>query len=229
MPLLSAHFLAHLYHTMFTLFFRPLVRIPGTIIQFVSETYPEIAEKAENEGADIYWGDETGVTNQAYHMRGYAPKGQTPVIDTFPRVEKTNMISSVNMRGKCHYLYYEKNMTQQLFISYMEKLIEYNSRKIFFIVDNLKVHHGKMVDAWLAEHHDLIQVFFTPAYSPEINPDEYLNHILKQSVHSGEIPHTQKQIRTKTEEFMQDLQNHPERVASLFKHKKLAFIFCAQK
>ena len=162
-------------------------------------------------------------------MRGYAPKGQTPVVVAFPRVEKINMISSVTMCGKCHYLCYKESMTQQLFIEYMEKLVEYNGRKVFFIVDNLKVHHGKMVDEWLEEHSHKIRVFFTPAYSPEINPDEYLNHILKQNVHSGEIPHTQKQVQAKTEKFMKELQKQPERVASLFQHKKLAFISCAQK
>ena len=120
-------------------------------------------------------------------------------------------------------------MTQQLFINYMGKLVEYNGKKVFLIVDNLKVHHGKMVDEWLAKHSDQIRVFFTPAYSPEINPDEYLNHILKQNVHSGEIPHTQKQVQDKTERFMKELQNHPERVANLFQHKKLAFISYTQK
>lgn len=108
----------------------------------------------------------------------------------------------------------------------MGKLIEYNGRKVFLIVDNLKVHHGKLVDEWLAEHHDRIRVFYTPAYSPEINPDEYLNHILKQNIHSGDIPHTQKQILSKTEKFMGELQEQPERVANLFRHKQLAFISC---
>lgn len=159
-------------------------------------------------------------------MRGYAPKGQTPVVLAFPRVEKINMISAVNMCGKCHYYCYEESMTQQLFIEYMGKLIEYNGRKVFLIVDNLKVHHGKLVDEWLAEHHDRIRVFYTPAYSPEINPDEYLNHILKQNIHSGDIPHTQKQIQSKTEKFMGELQEQPERVANLFHHKQLAFISC---
>lgn len=45
---------------------------------------------------------------------------------------------------------------------------------------------------WLSEHKDEIELFFTSPYSPEINPDEYLNHSLKQNIHSGIIPHTKK-------------------------------------
>ncbi|MBQ9345962.1 MAG: hypothetical protein IJT94_01310 [Oscillibacter sp.] len=49
--------------------------------------------------------------------------------------------------------------------------------------------------------------------------------ILKQNIHSGDIPHTQKQTRVKTEKFMDELQKHPEHVAYLFPHKQSAFIF----
>ncbi len=47
-------------------------------------------------------------------------------------------------------------------------------RKVFLILDNLKVHHGKLAAAWLEHHKDKIEVFFLPPYAPEYNPDEYL-------------------------------------------------------
>ncbi len=52
-------------------------------------------------------------------------------------------------------------------------------------VDNLRVHHAKVVKAWLAEHKDEIEVFYLPSYSPELNPDEYMNCDLKAGVHGG--------------------------------------------
>ncbi|MDE5589123.1 MAG: transposase [Acetatifactor sp.] len=93
-----------------------------------------------------------------------------------------------------------------------------------FIVDNLKVHHEKIVNEWLDSHKDEIEIFYTSPYSPEINPDEYLNHNLKQNIHSGIIPHTKVQNQQKTEAYMHRLQEHKERVASLFKHRKLNYI-----
>ncbi len=80
-------------------------------------------------------------------------------------------------------------MTQQRFIDFMGRLVKDTDRKVLFIVDNLKVHHGKIVAEWLLEHKDEIELFYTSPYSPEINPDEYLNHNLKQNIHSGIIPH----------------------------------------
>ena len=48
-------------------------------------------------------------------------------------------------------------------------------RKVFLILDNLRVYHSYKSRDWLEEHTDQIEVFFLPSYSPELNPDEYLN------------------------------------------------------
>ncbi len=191
---------------------------------FMNESYPDIVEKAKEEDAVIFWGDETGINNQAYHVSGFAPEGHTPVVPSFSKIEKINMISAINNYGTCHFLCYDENMTQQLFIDFMERLVTDTDRKVLFIVDNLKVHHGKIVAEWLSGHKDEIELFFTPPYSPEINPNEYLNHNLKQNIHSGIIPHTKEQTRIKTEKYMHDIQKFSEKVSCLFKHKKLKYI-----
>jgi transposase len=74
--------------------------------------------------------------------------------------------------------------------------------KIFLFLDNLKVHHGKLVKEWLSEHLDHIQVFYFPSYAPELNPQEYLNNILKQNIHSGIAPKCKKQIYEKANQFL---------------------------
>lgn len=191
---------------------------------FMHETYPAIVKQAKKEDAVIFWGDETGINNQAYHVKGFAPKGQAPTVPSFSKMEKINMISAISNQGTCHFLCYDENMTQQRFIDFMERLVKDTDRKVLFIVDNLKVHQGKIVAEWLLEHKDEIELFFISPYSPEINPDEYLNHNLKQNIHSGIIPHTKEQIRSKTERFMNHLQKHSEKVSCFFQHKKLKYI-----
>ena len=191
---------------------------------FMNETYPSIAEKAKKENAEIYWGDETGINNQEYHVRGFAPKGQTPTVPAFSKVEKINMISAITNKGTCRFMCYEDNMNQQRFIEFMKRLVHDSDKKVLFIVDNLRVHHGKLVQQWLSEHQNEIEVFYTSPYSPEINPDEYLNHNLKQSVHSGKLPHDKNDLKTKTHSFMRTLQKNPEKVCKLFDHRKLGYI-----
>lgn len=51
-------------------------------------------------------------------------------------------------------------MTQQKFVDFKGRLIRAIARKVLFIVDNLKVHHGKIVSGWLSEHKEEIELFF---------------------------------------------------------------------
>lgn len=43
---------------------------------------------------------------------------------------------------------------------------------MFFILDNLRVHHRKPVKKWVAKYKNKIELFYLPSYSPELNPEE---------------------------------------------------------
>jgi transposase len=191
---------------------------------FMEKEYPAIAQRAKEEGAEIYWGDETGVCNTENFERGYAPKGHPPVLKVETKRERENMISAINNKGSVRFMVYDENMTQQKFIDFMRRLIAEARCKVFFIVDNLRVHHGKIVAAWLEKHKEQIELFFLPPYSPEINPDEDLNHALKLSVHSGEHPRTKPDLKHKIHSFMRHLQHAPACVRAFFSHEKLGFL-----
>ena len=46
-------------------------------------------------------------------------------------------------------------------------------------MDNLTVHHSKLVQSFIKEHH--IECIFNVPYSPEYNPIELVFNLLKQS------------------------------------------------
>ena len=211
---------------------RPTKRAYGQDIarieKFKKEEYPEIVRRAKAENADIYWGDETGVDNTSNYERGFAPKGQPPVLPVETKRERLSMISAITNKGSVRFMIYEETMTQQLLLDFLKRLIKDATRKIFLILDNLRVHHGKIVAAWLADNKDRIEVFFLPPYSPEINPDEYLNHALKLNVHSGDLPRTKTDIRHKVQSFMRRLQHRRHEVLAFFLHKKLVYCLSAQ-
>jgi transposase len=91
----------------------------------------------------------------------------------------------VTNQGKVRFRFFEGTMNAQILIDFMKRLIRDAKRKVFLILDNLKVHHARVVKAWLADHQDEIEVFYLSPYSSELNPDEYLNCDLKVGVHSG--------------------------------------------
>ena len=140
--------------------------------------------------------DETGINNQEYRIRGYSPKGCTPIICSVSRRETVNMISAIRIEGTCRYMCYEKSMTKQRFIAFLRLITRAKSgHKILIITDNLKVHHSKLVQDWVSKNKDKVEIFFMPAYCPELNPDEYQNQVLKQNIHSGILPKTKNDIK----------------------------------
>lgn len=114
-------------------------------------------------------------------------------------------------------------MNTNLFIGFMERLIADSSQKVFLILDNLKVHHAKLVTAWLAERKDRIEVFYLPPYSPEINPDEYLNRDFKTGLRSSDRATSKKVLLQKATAFMEFLARTPERVMAYFKHSPVQY------
>ena len=191
--------------------------------KWLKETYPEIKKRAQRADAEIYWGDETGLRNNCQHERGYAPKGKTPVIKLNANSESINMISAVTNQGKVRFRIFEGTMNAEILIDFMMRLINRSGRKVYLILDNLRVHHCKPVKEWLSEHKAMIEVFYLPAYSPELNPDEYLNCDLKKGVHSGRPARNKKQLKQKTRAHMSMLQRKPSRVKKYFLHEKISY------
>ena len=134
------------------------------------------------------------------------------------------MISAISSQGKVRFMLYPDTMDQQRLIRFMERLVRTSERKVFLILDNLKVHHGKLAAAWLEKHKDKIEVFFLPPYAPEYNPDEYLNHALKIFVHSGQLPYTVEEISLKIQSFMRKLQHQPQFVSNFFRSPMLSYL-----
>ena len=138
---------------------------PKTVQDWLDEQYPEIKARAKKEKAEIYWGDENGMRNDSQHERGYAPKGKTPVVKLNAKRVSVNMISAINNQGKVRFRVFEGNMNANLLIDFCKRLIKGAKRKIYLILDNLRVHHAKVFKAWLTEHGDKIEIFYLPSYS----------------------------------------------------------------
>jgi transposase len=196
---------------------------PKAVQKWLEEEYPSIAQQAKAEGAEIHWCDETGVRNDENSVRGYAPKGRTPIMRLNANRKSINMISSITNQGKVRFMVYKDAMNADIFIKFMRRLLKDAGRKVFLILDNLRTHHSKLVKEWLAAHKDEIEVFYLPSYSPELNPDEYLNCDLKAAVHSGLPARNEKALKKKVVSHMRKLQKLPKRIAKYFKHPRIKY------
>jgi transposase len=141
-----------------------------------------VLARARSEGAKVLWGDETAVKEDANWVRGYAPRGKTPLLKTPTRWEKLSIISAISARGEVVFKIVEGAINTERFIEFLALLLQDARQKIFLVIDNLRVHHTKKVTAWLSDKQNKIELIFLPPYAPESNPDEYLNRDFKTAL-----------------------------------------------
>lgn len=190
---------------------------------WLQNEYPAIASKAKKENAEIHWGDETGLRSDDVNGRSYSPKGKTSVQKVKETPEKLNMVSTITNRGQMRFMFYKENMTAQLMIKFLKRLIRSCKRKVILILDNLRVHHSKMLQKWLAENKAFIEVFFLPSYSPDLKPDEILNSNLKQAISRKPESRRKGELAKHAKAHMQSIQKHPEHIKSFFQKESVRY------
>jgi transposase len=196
---------------------RATERSPAAVAAWLARDYPAIARRAQREGAVVYWGDESGISNQDQIGRSWAPRGRTPVVGRTARRIAQSMISAVSNRGLMRFMLYDGALDAARFLTFLRRLIKDAAQKVFLVVDNLRVHHAKKVKAWAEHHRDAIELFYLPAYAPEHNPDEYLNNDVKQNLRQKPQPGSKDELLASTRTVLRAIQRSPVRIRSYFR------------
>jgi transposase len=195
---------------------RSYAQQPQRVERWLKEEYPAIAERAKKENAEIHWGDESGINSGCQVGTSFAPKGKTPVLKYSGKRFSISMISTITNKGGLRFMIYEGGLNIAIFIKFLGRLIMNQKRKVFLILDNLKVHHGKKVQSWVEKNKDAIELFFLPPYAPEYNPDEYLNNAVKKRIHQRRMSRTQNELSSHVRSTLSKLQKETETVKNLF-------------
>ena len=133
------------------------------------------------------------------------------------------MISSVTNQGLVEFMIYSGSMNADRLIEFMNQLTKNKPKKVFLILDNLRVNHSKIVKAWVKKNKAKIEIFHLPSYSPEKNPDEYLNCDLKYGLSTKPSPRNEEQLKNNVEDHMVMLQMNQDRVKKYFEHEEIRY------
>ena len=196
---------------------------PDEVEEWLLETYPAIEAQAEREGAEILWADEVGVAADQHPGYGYARVGERATLEV-PRPHiRVNQISAISNEGTVRFMTYRGALDAAVFLTFLTKLVAGASRKVLLIVDRLQAHKTPEVEAWVETHREQIEVFYLPAYSPELNPVEYLNNDMKGAVNKAGLPPDRPTLRGRLLGFMRRLLRVPKHVISYFLHPRTQY------
>ena len=198
-------------------------RRPEAVKSWIQKEYPAIKILAMVENAEIYWGDETGLRASDVRGRGFAPRGKTPQVLATAKYENLSMVSAITNKGKVSWMIIDGTINSDRSIEFQERLIKDAERKIYLILDNLRVHHSVKVKEWLEDHDEEIHLFFLPSYSPDLNPDEHVNSDLKYGIGSKSPVRTKKVLGENAQAHMEMLRANPQRIEKYFEDPAIAY------
>jgi transposase len=196
---------------------------PAAVRRWLRRDYPALVARAKRARGVVFWGDETGLRSDDVRGRGYAPRGRTPVVRVCHRRAGLSLISAVTNKGELRWMVVDGAVKAPDLVRFLGRLIRDTGRKVFLILDRLKVHRARLTQDWLAQHRAEIEVHYLPSYSPELNPDEGVNADLKQAVPRKAPARSKQQLMRATISHMHSLSKQPRRIRSIFRHRQFRY------
>jgi transposase len=183
---------------------------------WLENEYPAIRERARQEGATIYFGDEAGVRSDYHAGTTWAPRGRTPVVKSTGARVSVNMLSAITAKGEMRFMVTTGKINAERFIEFLQRLVHNAQAPIFLILDGHPVHRSRAVGAFVKATDGQLRIFFLPGYSPELNPDEQVwNHVKHHGIGRMALE-SRDHLAQRAKRQLFSLQRLPETIRSFF-------------
>ncbi|MGK2855479.1 MAG: IS630 family transposase [Microbacteriaceae bacterium] len=193
-----------------------------------TEQFPAIRARAKTAGATVYFGDEAGIRSDYHAGTTWGIVGKTPIVKATGARHSLNMISAITAQGLLRYSTYTGSLTGPVFIEFCKKLLAdteaATGRGVVLIVDGHPAHRAKKVKEWVARTEGRFELVLLPAYSPQLNPDEWVWKNIKHDRVGRTSPKTKDEFIALARAALRRLQRRPGLVRSFFGDPDLAYI-----
>ena len=96
-------------------------------------------------------------------------RGEQRVIPTYGKHEGVKLVGVLNYETGHVYCLEQEKYDAEVFLKFLQSiLVLYPKGKIVMILDNARIHHAKLLEPFLQENTDRLQLEFLPPYSPKL-------------------------------------------------------------
>lgn len=137
-------------------------------------------------------------------------KGQQRKIPTYGKNSGVKLIGILDyVTGKVYCEEHER-YDAKVFKEFLKSVLkEYPKGKIVMVLDNARIHHAKLIQPFLCEVKDRLELMFLPPYSPELNLIEGLWGWLKSSVINNVFYPSLVKVRSSVQKFIKTINMVP--------------------
>ncbi len=146
---------------------RAYQRDPMAVARWQQETYPEIARRAKQGKADIYFWDESGFRTDSVQGKTWGAKGHTPVVLVPGQRQGISAASAVNAKGGFWFATYKGGLNAVLFVTLLRRMLRGRPKPLHLIVDGLPTHKTRAVRDCVNELKGKLTVHFPARLRPD--------------------------------------------------------------
>jgi hypothetical protein len=146
------------------------------VARWVGDEFPRITREAWERSAHLVFLDESGFMLTPTVRRTFAPRGQTPVLESWDRRDRLSAISCITLspvarRPGLYFDLLDHNARAEDVVAFLADLHR-RLGPMTVVWDRNPIHgRSRAVKAWLADHAGVVAEDF-PGYAPDLNPDE---------------------------------------------------------
>ena len=113
--------------------------------------------------------DESMIRDYQAIMKTWFPVGKQRIIPTYGKHEGVKLVGFLDYETGSVYVEEHKKYDAGVFLGFLKTVLQkYRSGKIVMILDNAKIHHAKLLQDFLEENSERLELVFLPPYGPNL-------------------------------------------------------------
>jgi transposase len=155
----------------------------------------------------------------------WGPIGKKAVQISTGNRASISAISAITDSGKLIFTLHEKKVTAAEVIHFFDQMLKHHpKRHIVVVMDRAPTHTAKITKKYI-ESQKRLHVFYLPARSPNLNPDEKVWNYLKNEELKGHQARNKKDLKKVTKQKLFGMSKKPKLLLGLFMRCEISEFF----
>ena len=192
---------------------------------WLTEVVPEIQRIVGEKRAILYFEDEATVRLSGVLARTWGPRGQRTIQRMTGNRASVPVMSALSPKGSLLFRIWDRRICSDQVVEFLEQLLKHHPRRhVVVVMDRARPHTSAKTAAFIKSQRRL-HVFYLPAYSPDMNPDEQVWNYRKNELLKGHQAMNEAELRELSRRELLKMGKSTNLLKGLFKRCCVADLF----
>lgn len=192
---------------------------------WIKKVIPQIKKCITKNRGILYFEDESSISLNAVLGKTWGPIGEKSIQKSTGNRASISAMSAISHSGKLLFTLHEEKIKSKQIIHFLDQmLLSHPRRHVIVVMDKAPPHTSKMTKKYIASQKRL-HVFYLPARSPELNPDEKVwNHLKNEELKSHQAKN-KKELKKIARKKLSNMSKKPRLLRGIFMRCELSELF----